>query len=120
MRGSSWRRLAAIAAMCACAGAAQAGEAQPAQCEVPAAQGGAIFPDREETIATFVAQVPESCLKSLVVACGHTASRELLDPGTAAICSIGYEALLRKTFGGSFHAMLMWWRGDRAAQALVP
>ena len=119
MRAWTWRRLAVAAVMCGCAGMAQAGEAQTATCEAPAAQGNLTFPDREETIASLQ-RMPESCLKSLVVACGQAASRELLDLGSAAMCSMGHEALLRKSFGGSFHAMMMWWRGQHAAHAFAP
>lgn len=118
MQVTRWRRVLAAAALCGCAWAAQAGEAA-AQCEAPTAQGSVMFPDREETISSMQ-EMPESCLKSLVVLCGRSADQRLLDLGSAAMCSMGYEALLRKSFGGSFHAMMAWWRGQRAAESFVP
>ena len=96
-----------------------AGEAPQAQCEAPTAQGSIMFPDREETISSMQA-MPEICLKTLVVVCGRSANEGLLDLGSAAMCSMGYEALLRKSFGGSFQAMLAWWRGTRAAEDFAP
>jgi hypothetical protein len=55
----------------------------------------------------------------LLVECSNSADERLLDLGSAAMCSMGYEALLQKGFGGSFGAMLVWWQHDRDAR-LVP
>ena len=33
----------------------------------------------------------------------------------AALCSIGFEALKKRKFGGDFNAMLAWWRLHRDA-----
>ena len=119
MQGMGWRRVLAASALCGCAWAAQAGEAPGAQCEAPTAHGSIMFPDREETISSME-EMPENCLKTLVVLCGRSANQGLLDLGSAAMCSMGYEALLRKGFGGSFHAMMAWWRGARAADEFAP
>jgi hypothetical protein len=64
-------------------------------------------------------RLPEHCLKSLLAECNSDAGEQLLDLGSAALCSMGYEALLHKSFGGSFSAMLAWWQRDRDAR-LVP
>lgn len=42
-----------------------------------------------------------------------TAGRQILDLGSAAICSIGYEALLKRGFNGDFQALIGWWRRQR-------
>lgn len=118
MTRSAWR-FAAAAALCAAAWAAHAGGAPEAQCAAPTAQGNEIFPDRAETISAME-QLPQDCLKSLVAACGRSANTHLLDLGSAAMCSMGYEALLRKGFNGSFPAMMAWWRGERAAHHFAP
>lgn len=114
-----WKCIAA-AAFCAAVTAVPAQEAPAhAGCEAPTAQGSVLFPDRAGTISSMEA-MPESCLKRLVVACSRSAGTQLLDLGSAAMCSMGYEALLRKGFGGSFPAMMAWWRGERAAHLFAP
>ena len=70
---------------------------------------------RGETLAWFE-QMPERCLKSLFMECADAASERFLDLGSAAICSIGYEALLKQGFGGDFHALIAWWRRERVAE----
>ena len=57
--------------------------------------------------------MPERCLKALFKECGDAAGRQMLDLGSAAICSIGYEALLKQGFNGDFHALIGWWRRQR-------
>lgn len=52
----------------------------------------------------------DSCLKRLVRQCDAEADAGFLDGGTAATCSIRYEALLRQGFRGDFHSFLQWWR----------
>jgi len=113
MRGSMWRQMLMAAALCGWLAAAHAGDGRAMQCDAPQTQGSMLFPDRLETISALQ-QMPESCLKILVTACSNTAHQQMLDPGSAAMCSMGYEALLRKTFNGSFHAMLAWWQSERA------
>ncbi|MBL8351815.1 MAG: hypothetical protein JNL87_16065 [Burkholderiaceae bacterium] len=51
--------------------------------------------------------------------CDHEAVRRLLDAGTAAQCSIAYEALKKHRFGGDFAAMLAWWRANKDAEHLA-
>jgi hypothetical protein len=65
--------------------------------------------DREAGVQTQT-QLPETCLKSLVRQCEVEAEAGFLDGGSAATCSLRYEALLRQSFRGDFHALLRWWQ----------
>jgi hypothetical protein len=69
--------------------------------------------DRASTLARFE-QLPHACLKSEFMRCSREAEEGLLGGGEAAICSFTYEALLRRSFGGDFNALLGWWQGQRA------
>jgi hypothetical protein len=73
--------------------------------------------DRQERLAQLET-LPDTCLKTMVVKCSDTASEQMLDPGSAAACSMSYEALLKRGFGGDFQAMLAWWRSQRTASAV--
>lgn len=48
--------------------------------------------------------------------CDHASTREFLDFGAAAQCSMATERLRHTRFGGDFAAMLTWWRAHKAAQ----
>ena len=111
-----WKRLAIMAALCGGACMAHANEA--GQCRAPVPPGN-VLTHREETISRME-QLSETCLKVLMVQCSESANMQLLDLGSAAMCSMGYEALLRKGFGGSFVAMMMWWKGERAEREFAP
>ena len=65
--------------------------------------------DREAGVLSQM-QLSESCLKSLVRQCEAEAEAGFLDGGSAATCSLRYEALLRQSFRGDFHALLRWWQ----------
>lgn len=118
-------RAAACAALLVACTAAAAGTPQPAPppsepaaCSAPAGSGSHPLADRSGTLSRFEQLSPE-CLKTVVVQCAGVANRVLLDLGSAALCSIGYEALLRRGFGGDFHALVAWWvsvRDDLQAQ----
>src|SRR5437764_1077225 len=103
----------ALAAACV-AGSARAGTAQDSECRAAVSQAQPLA-NRNATIASLE-QMPDSCLKSLLVECSENAGQRLLDLGSAAVCSMGYEALLHKGFGGSFGAMMVWWQRDRDAR----
>ena len=51
----------------------------------------------------------DSNLKQFYLHCSRSVRRSLHGPGVA-ICSIGYEILLNRTFGGDFYALLAWSR----------
>jgi hypothetical protein len=82
--------------------------AAAATCQQPEHAGDPML-DREERIRQYET-LGEPCLKRLLVECNAAANSRLLDGGSAFACSIGYEALLKRHFGGDFQAMLAWWR----------
>jgi hypothetical protein len=86
-------------------------ETQPQQCQLPGA-GADPLADRAGLLAQYE-RLPQSCLQELFRACTDASSRRLMDFGSAASCSFGYEALLKRGFGGSFHALMAWWNGER-------
>jgi hypothetical protein len=49
-------------------------------------------------------------LKSDYLHCERLAQATLLDFGTAGDCSMVYEELKQRVFGGDFHLLLAWWR----------
>ena len=65
--------------------------------------------DREAGIQAQT-RLSETCLKTLVRQCEIEAEAGFLDGGSAAICSVRYEALLRQSFRGDFHSLLRWWQ----------
>jgi hypothetical protein len=60
-----------------------------------------------------VASVEE--LKVAYLDCEHRASKALLDTADAARCSLVYEALKQRAFGGDWTRLLTWWHGQRPA-----
>jgi hypothetical protein len=99
-------------ALCACPWAA-AGEALTCEVALPESH---VMAERSSTIAALET-LPDACLKTLTMRCSDSAARDFMDLGNAAMCSMGYEALLRKSFAGDFHAFLEWWRSERAEAA---
>lgn len=72
--------------------------------------------DRASLLAAYE-RLPRPCLQALFTACSEASDRALLDLGSAAACSLSYEALLRQAFGGDFGQLMARWRGRKAAQA---
>lgn len=58
-------------------------------------------------------QLPSHCLKAIFLRCSAQANQQLMDFDSAASCSIGYEALLKRDFAGDFQALMAWWRSQR-------
>jgi hypothetical protein len=87
------------------------GAPQAQACTAPA-EGESPLGDRQAKLSTYE-RMPEHCLKTLVMECTAVANQRMLDMGSAATCSMGYEALLKRGFGGDFKAMLAWWRTQR-------
>lgn len=106
---------AALVALAPCAHAAPEATTANGACEHAAfkAREPAALADRNGTIAAFE-RLPEACLKRVLIACHREAGRRLLDLGSAAMCSMNYEALLRKSFGGDFNALMAWWQREGA------
>ena len=121
-RALPWKRLAVAAALCSGAWmTAHANDSAGAQCSVPAqgTPGNGALNDRAATIARME-QMPDACLKRMLFICGDAAGQRVMDTGSAFTCSMSYEALLHKSFGGNFAAMLAWWRGARDARIAAP
>jgi hypothetical protein len=90
---------------------AAAADSQADHCTLPG-EGADPLADRAGILAQYE-QLPPTCLQAIVNVCTAAASESLLDFGTAAACSFGYEALLKQRFGGNFRALMAWWRGQR-------
>jgi hypothetical protein len=120
MRARLYLLIVAMAAS-VCGAAAHAGEAAAegpmpeAACELPRFTDG-LLAHREEGVSRFEA-MSSSCRKALVVRCNQSARTQLLDLGTAAVCSVGYEALLRRDFAGDFHKLMAWWQAQPQASS---
>ena len=112
------KSLATFAVLCGCTCFAHATEPAGGACRAPSTQGN-VLTQRAETISRME-QMSETCLKALLVACDDSANQALLDLGSAAMCSMGYEALLRKGSGGSSPAMMMWRREASSARRPRP
>lgn len=110
MHRKALRRLLAATAL-ALSSAAGATEIGSGSCQLPGS-GHDPMADRAGLLAQYE-RLPPSCLQAIFAACTSAASRTLLDFGSAAICSFGYEALLKQRFGGNFGALLAWWRDQR-------
>lgn len=83
---------------------------QPAAARCPdTLPAGTSWLDREASIRVQE-QLPEACLKSLVRQCDADAEAGFMDGGSAATCSVRYEALLRYGFRGNFQELLRWWQ----------
>jgi hypothetical protein len=50
--------------------------------------------------------------KQFYLDCSRAAVRGRLGSGETAVCSIGYDVLLKRHFGGDFHALLAWSRSQ--------
>lgn len=104
---------AAIACVAIAAAWPTVAQAQAADCRVPALPAHPLAA-RSASISWFE-QMPESCLKVMFMECAAATREHILDLGSATFCSVGYEALLKRGFGGDFHALMGWWRSQREA-----
>lgn len=91
-----------------CMAAPAAAEVVDAECRIDERNFN-LFLDREAIIASYE-QLPDRCLKLVFRECSNAANQAMLDGRTAAHCSMSYEALLRRSFGGDFRALMAWWR----------
>lgn len=67
--------------------------------------------DRSTRVLALVERMSEADLKEFYLYCSREAVRGRLGNAEIALCSTGYERLLKGTFGGNFHALLEWRRG---------
>jgi hypothetical protein len=90
-------------------------------CVLLAASAGAddlsAWRERDQLRAHFEL-LPERDLERQFLRCSRESSERLLGFGEAAVCSIGFEALKKRKFGGDFEAMLAWWRLHRDDRSL--
>ena len=68
-------------------------------------------PDRSELAGLSVEE-----LKSSYLQCDRRTTVAFLDAGEAAGCSVLYEELKQRVFGGDFERLLDWWQGQRTAR----
>ena len=61
--------------------------------------------------------MPPEVLKSDYLMCERAAAQAMLDYATVIACSMLYEELHQRVFGGSFDALLSWWRENNAVDA---
>ena len=60
-----------------------------------------------------VQEMPADALKREYLTCERAAMQSRLDLATAAACSVLYEEVRERVFGGSFDALIAWWRTAR-------
>lgn len=75
--------------------------------------------DRDQIRASFE-RLADADLKALYLRCSDESERRVLAFEEAAHCSIGSEVLKLRAFGGSFEAMLAWWRQQRGGSPAGP
>jgi len=74
-------------------------------------------PDRfdyemHDRAASAFRALPEDELKSRFLQCEGSVMRTSLGWNDVALCSIAYQVLLERAFGGDFLALLAWWRSQ--------
>jgi hypothetical protein len=69
-------------------------------------------PDRSHLAALTVDE-----LKLMYLECDRHARQTMLDSAEAAHCSMAYEELKQRGFGGDFGRLLAWWQAQQRADA---
>lgn len=69
-----------------------------------------LAPRADEAAATALDTLPETCLQALYLRCSDEAIAGRLSRGGIAGCSVVYQTLLERSFGGDFLALLAWSR----------
>jgi hypothetical protein len=72
-------------------------------------------PAHGRSIAAHLHDLPPARLEAFYLACSDAALAGRLGHGELAVCSMGYETLLQRRFGGDFTALLAWSRRQAAA-----
>ena len=65
-------------------------------------------PDGRIPAIAAVERLSEPELKAFYMHCSRAAMRRGLGGGDIALCSVGYEVLLKRAFRGDFQALLAW------------
>ena len=100
------------------AAAASSASAQGASCPDPETLGNPVMDGRQETLDRY-REVPQQCLQAMFIRCETEANTQFMELGDAATCSVTFEALLDRGFGGSMKALLAWWNSRPARVARV-
>jgi hypothetical protein len=64
--------------------------------------------DAEQAIRMRFQSAPAGDIKQFYLQCVRKSTEVRLTAGEAAICSIGYDVLLKRHFAGDFEALLAW------------
>lgn len=67
-----------------------------------------------------LAQLPAATVKQVYAQCSAVSLTRRPGDGEAAMCSIVYDVLLTRHFGGDFHALLAWSRQQQQRAAARP
>jgi hypothetical protein len=76
-------------------------------------------PQHEALLVAHLKTLSDERLKAFYLRCSDAAIGSQLGSGEIALCSIGYEMLLKRTFGGDFMALLGWSRQHDGARLVV-
>jgi hypothetical protein len=95
-------------AICALAAAGPFGTTR-AQDATPVVQ---LLGAREPLLAAFDA-MPEARLKATFLRCDRESRQRVLSLDEAAPCSIAWDTLLKREYGGNLESLLAWWRAHR-------
>lgn len=68
--------------------------------------------DHESRLVSALRKLPEQGLKDFYLRCSRAADEGSLGSNEIALCSLGYEMLLNRAFGGDFFALLAWSRSQ--------
>jgi hypothetical protein len=80
----------------------------PFSAQQVAADGGAAI--------ARITRLADPELKAFYLRCTRAAMRGGMASGEVALCSVGYETLLRRTFSGDFLALLDWRRAQHRSR----
>jgi hypothetical protein len=65
-----------------------------------------------DSVRAGIEALSEREAKEFYLECSRAAMLGQLGTGETAVCSVSYEVLLRRHFGGDFHALLAWSRSQ--------
>ena len=111
MDARTLRGALAVAVLAAGAAAAHADD-EASACPLPGAHADPMA-DRAGLLAQYQ-RMPPACLQEVFATCNAASSQSLLDFGSAANCSLAYEAFLHQRFNGDFRELMAWWRSQQA------
>jgi len=84
-------------------------QATPAQ-----EQAEALTVTQEPRIPVHLERLSHDQLKAVYLGCSSAALKRSLAQGHVAYCSMVYEALKRRVFGGDFEALIAWSNANRS------